>query len=32
MLTNSLGVVALTGLLAFSGMGQARDYLKGERP
>jgi 2-iminobutanoate/2-iminopropanoate deaminase len=28
----SLGVVALTGLLAFSGMAQARDYLKAERP
>jgi 2-iminobutanoate/2-iminopropanoate deaminase len=27
-----LGVVALTGLLAFSAVGQARDYLKGERP
>ena len=27
-----LGVVALTGLLAFSAGGHARDYLKGERP
>jgi len=30
--TISLGAVALTGLLAFSAAGQARDYLKGERP
>jgi 2-iminobutanoate/2-iminopropanoate deaminase len=28
----SIGVAALTGLLAFSSAGQARDYLKGERP
>jgi 2-iminobutanoate/2-iminopropanoate deaminase len=28
----SLGIVALTGLLAFSAPGHARDYLKGERP
>jgi enamine deaminase RidA (YjgF/YER057c/UK114 family) len=27
-----LGVVALMGLLAFSAVGHARDYLKGERP
>src|SRR5579862_791904 len=27
-----LGVAALTGLLVFSDTGQARDYLKGERP
>jgi enamine deaminase RidA (YjgF/YER057c/UK114 family) len=30
--TISFGAVALTGLLAFSAAGQARDYLKGERP
>ncbi len=28
----SIGVAALTGLLAFCAVGQARDYLKGERP
>jgi 2-iminobutanoate/2-iminopropanoate deaminase len=28
----SLGAVALTALLALSATGQARDYLKGERP
>jgi len=28
----SIGIAALTGLVAFSGVGQARDYLKGERP
>jgi enamine deaminase RidA (YjgF/YER057c/UK114 family) len=28
----SLGVVASIGLLAFSAVGHARDYLKGERP
>jgi enamine deaminase RidA (YjgF/YER057c/UK114 family) len=28
----SIGVTALTGLLAFCAVGQARDYLKGERP
>jgi len=28
----SMGIVALTGLLAFSAAGHARDYLKGERP
>jgi enamine deaminase RidA (YjgF/YER057c/UK114 family) len=28
----SIGVVALTGLLAVCAVGQARDYLKGERP
>ncbi|HEY6257677.1 MAG TPA: RidA family protein [Xanthobacteraceae bacterium] len=28
----SMGVAALTGLLAFSAAGQAKDYLKGERP
>jgi enamine deaminase RidA (YjgF/YER057c/UK114 family) len=28
----SIGVAALTGLLAFCVVGQARDYLKGERP
>ena len=27
-----IGVAALTGLLAFCAVGQARDYLKGERP
>jgi 2-iminobutanoate/2-iminopropanoate deaminase len=27
----SIGVAALTGLLMFSAVGQARDYLKGER-
>jgi enamine deaminase RidA (YjgF/YER057c/UK114 family) len=30
--TNFTWVVALTGLLAFSAGGHARDYLKGERP
>ena len=28
----SIGVAALTGLLTFCAVGQARDYLKGERP
>jgi len=28
----SMGIIALTGLLAFSAAGHARDYLKGERP
>jgi 2-iminobutanoate/2-iminopropanoate deaminase len=28
----SIGVTTLTGLLAFCAVGQARDYLKGERP
>jgi 2-iminobutanoate/2-iminopropanoate deaminase len=28
----SIGVAALTGLLAFCAVGQARDYLKGVRP
>jgi 2-iminobutanoate/2-iminopropanoate deaminase len=28
----SIGIAALTGLLAFSAVGHARDYLKGERP
>jgi enamine deaminase RidA (YjgF/YER057c/UK114 family) len=28
----SIGVAALTGLLAFCAVGQTRDYLKGERP
>jgi len=28
----SIGVAALTGLIAFSAAGQARHYLKGERP
>jgi enamine deaminase RidA (YjgF/YER057c/UK114 family) len=28
----SINVAALTGLLAFSPVGQAKDYLKGERP
>src|SRR6266700_2541565 len=28
----SIGVAALTGFLAFSPVGQAKDYLKGERP
>src|ERR1700692_3702688 len=28
----SISIAVLTGLLAFSAMGQARDYLKGERP
>src|SRR2546426_7698394 len=28
----SISVAALTGLLAFSPVGQAKDYLKGERP
>ena len=28
----SISVAALTGLLAFSAVGQAKDYLKGERP
>jgi 2-iminobutanoate/2-iminopropanoate deaminase len=28
----SISVAALTGLLAFSAMGHAKDYLKGERP
>ena len=27
----SLGIVLLTGLLSFSAVGQAKDYLKGER-
>ncbi len=27
-----IGIAALAGLLALSAMGQARDYLKGERP
>ena len=28
----SISVAALTGLLAFSPVGHAKDYLKGERP
>ncbi len=28
----SIGIAALTGLLAFSAAAQAKDYLKGERP
>jgi 2-iminobutanoate/2-iminopropanoate deaminase len=28
----SIGVAALTGLIAFSVVGHAKDYLKGERP
>jgi 2-iminobutanoate/2-iminopropanoate deaminase len=28
----SIGVVAMAGLLGFSSLGQAKDYLKGERP
>jgi enamine deaminase RidA (YjgF/YER057c/UK114 family) len=28
----SIGIAALTGLLAWPAVGQARDYLKGERP
>jgi 2-iminobutanoate/2-iminopropanoate deaminase len=28
----SIGVATLAGLLAFCAVGQARDYLKGERP
>ena len=28
----SIGISALTGLLAFAVAGQARDYIKGERP
>src|ERR1700692_2286057 len=28
----SISVAALTGLLAFSAVGQAKDYIKGERP
>ena len=28
----SISIAALTGLLAFSPVGQAKDYLKGERP
>jgi enamine deaminase RidA (YjgF/YER057c/UK114 family) len=28
----SISVAALTGLLAFSAVGHAKDYLKGERP
>ena len=29
---NSIGIAALAGLLAFAAVGQARDYIKGERP
>jgi 2-iminobutanoate/2-iminopropanoate deaminase len=28
----SIGVAALTGLIACSAVGQAKEYLKGERP
>jgi 2-iminobutanoate/2-iminopropanoate deaminase len=29
---SSISVAALTGLVAFSALGQAKDYIKGERP
>src|ERR1700704_6897816 len=32
LLRSSVGLAVAAGLLAYSGVGQARDYLKGERP